>query len=69
MTHRRPSFRQRWQEFRRSLSTYQYCVRAIKLVWQCDRTLTIAFAILTLISGLLPAAIAYVGKLIVDSVV
>jgi len=69
MNHRRSSLRRRWREFRRSLSTYQYCVKAIELVWRCDRTLTIAFAILTLISGLLPAAIAYVGKLIVDSVV
>jgi ATP-binding cassette subfamily B protein/ATP-binding cassette subfamily C protein len=39
------------------------------LVWTTSRTLTIALAILTLLAGLLPAAVAYLGKLIVDSVV
>lgn len=39
------------------------------MVWKTDRTLTIALALLTLIAGLLPGAIAYVGKLIVDGVV
>lgn len=48
---------------------YQYGGRAIQLVWETDWRLTLAFAVLTLIAGLLPGAIAYVGKLIVDSVV
>jgi ABC-type multidrug transport system fused ATPase/permease subunit len=48
---------------------YQYCGRAVQLVWTTDRTLTVALACLTLVAGLLPAAIAYVGKLIVDGVV
>lgn len=39
------------------------------LVWNTNRTLTVIIAILTLVAGLLPAAIAYVGKLIVDAVV
>ena len=38
-------------------------------MWTTSRTLTIAFAILTLIAGTLPAAVAYVGSLIVDAVV
>lgn len=38
-------------------------------MWETDRLLTILIAVLTLIAGLLPAAIAYVGKLIVDGVV
>jgi ABC-type multidrug transport system fused ATPase/permease subunit len=41
----------------------------VELVWNTSRTLTIILAILTMVAGLLPAAIAYVGKLIVDSVV
>jgi ABC-type multidrug transport system fused ATPase/permease subunit len=41
----------------------------VQLVWTTSRTLTIVLAILTLVAGLLPAAIAYVGKLIVDTVV
>ncbi|MBW4693900.1 MAG: ABC transporter ATP-binding protein/permease [Lyngbya sp. HA4199-MV5] len=61
--------RQRWQSLRQSLSMYQYCGRAIALVWTTNRALTIALMILTLIAGLLPGAIAYVGKLIVDGVV
>ncbi|PSB18566.1 ABC transporter ATP-binding protein [Phormidesmis priestleyi ULC007] len=52
-----------------SLSIFQYCGRAIALVWSTDRRLTLFLAFLTLIAGLLPAVVAYVGKLIVDSVV
>jgi ABC-type multidrug transport system fused ATPase/permease subunit len=48
---------------------YRYGWRAIQLVWQTNRRLTIAFGVLTLVAGLLPAAIAYVGKLIVDAVI
>ncbi|XHX79598.1 MAG: ABC transporter ATP-binding protein [Stenomitos frigidus ULC029] len=61
--------RQRWQSLRQSLSIYQYCGRAIALVWTTNRALTIVLMVLTLIAGLLPGAIAYVGKLIVDGVV
>ncbi|MEO1069569.1 MAG: ABC transporter ATP-binding protein, partial [Cyanobacteria bacterium J06638_6] len=48
---------------------YRYGQRAIQLVWQTSWRLTIALGLLTLVAGLLPAAIAYVGKLIVDGVV
>lgn len=41
----------------------------MELVWQTDRRLTIALALFTLISGLIPAIVAYAGKLIVDAVV
>jgi len=41
----------------------------LSLVWTTSRTLTVVLAVLTLTAGLLPAAIAYLGKLIVDSVV
>jgi ATP-binding cassette subfamily B protein/ATP-binding cassette subfamily C protein len=54
---------------RQSLSVFRYSGRALGLVWTTSRTLTIGLAILTLAAGLLPGAIAYVGKLIVDSVV
>ncbi|MBC7825634.1 MAG: ABC transporter ATP-binding protein [Candidatus Parcubacteria bacterium] len=52
-----------------SLSIFQYCGRAIALVWSTDRRLTLFLALLTLIAGLLPAVVAYAGKLIVDGVV
>lgn len=48
---------------------FQYTGRAVGLVWQTSRALTFVLAIVTVIAGLLPAAIAYVGKLIVDGVV
>ncbi len=54
---------------RKSLSVFQYGGKALDLVWTTDRNLTIAFAILALVGGVLPGAIAIIGKLIVDSVV
>ncbi|MBD2436930.1 ABC transporter ATP-binding protein [Nostoc sp. FACHB-110] len=54
---------------RKSLSVFRYSGRAINLVWTTSRTLTLVLAALTLVAGLLPAAIAYIGKLIVDAVV
>jgi ATP-binding cassette, subfamily B, bacterial len=54
---------------RKSLSIFRYGIKALGLVWTTSRILTVAIAIFTIMSGLLPAAIAYVGKLIVDSVV
>jgi len=51
------------------LGVFKYSRRAVALVWSTDRPLTVALACLTLAAGLLPAGIAYVGKLIVDAVV
>ena len=48
---------------------FRYSRRAIELVWATSPGLTVTLAVLTLIAGLLPAAIAWVGKLIVDGVV
>jgi len=55
-----------WQD---ALGIYQYCGRAIELVWQTHSRLTLGLAVCTLVSGLLPGAIAYFGKLIVDGVI
>ncbi|WP_373542128.1 ABC transporter ATP-binding protein [Chamaesiphon sp.] len=54
---------------RQSLSVFRYSSKAFSLVWTTSRTLTIALAGLALVGGLLPGAIAIVGKSIVDSVV
>ena len=48
---------------------FRYSRRAIQLVWSTHRGLTIALALFTVTAGVLPAAVAYVGKLIVDGVV
>ena len=54
---------------RRSLGVFGYSSRALALVWTTSRPLTITLALLTLVAGVLPAAIAYIGQLIVDGVV
>lgn len=48
---------------------FQYTRHALELVWSTSRRLSIALAILTVIAGMVPAAIAFVGALIVDAVV
>jgi ATP-binding cassette, subfamily B, bacterial len=61
--------RQIGKNIRQSLSVFRYSGKALGLVWTTSRSLTIALAILALVSGLLPSAIAIIGKFIVDSVV
>jgi ATP-binding cassette subfamily B protein len=51
------------------LGVFGYSSRALQLVWTTSRVLSISFALLTLVAGSLPAAVAYVGSLIVDAVV
>jgi ATP-binding cassette subfamily B protein len=51
------------------LGAFRFSRRAIELVWSTSHALTFALAALTLIAGLLPAAIAWVGAHIVDAVV
>lgn len=48
---------------------FVYARRAMDLVWTTSRPLTITLALLTLVAGVLPAVIAYIGQLIVDGVV
>jgi ATP-binding cassette, subfamily B, bacterial len=57
------------KNIRQSLSVFRYSGKALDLVWTTSRSLTLGFAVLALVGGLLPGAIAIVGKLIVDSVV
>ena len=51
------------------LGVFRYGGRAVGLVWTTSRRLTLALVGLSLLAGLVPAAIAWVGKLIVDAVV
>jgi ATP-binding cassette subfamily B protein len=48
---------------------FEYSRRALALVWTTNRALSIALAALTLLAGVLPAGVAYVGALIVDAVI
>ena len=54
---------------RRAAGVFGYSRRALDLVWTTNPALTITLALLTLVAGVLPAAIAYIGQLIVDGVV
>jgi len=54
---------------KRFLDLFRYSQRAIELVWSTSPRLTVIFALLTLVVGVLPASVAWVGKLIVDGVV
>jgi len=54
---------------KRAHGVFGYSRRALDLVWTTSHGLTLALAILTLIAGVLPAVVAYIGQLIVDSVV
>ncbi len=48
---------------------FRYSPKALALVWDTSRGLMITVALLTLLGGLLPGALAYVSKLIVDAIV
>jgi ATP-binding cassette subfamily B protein len=51
------------------LAVFQYFARAVELVWTTSRALAVASIILSIVSGLIPGAIAYVGRWLVDAVV
>lgn len=63
------ALRRQGQAAKESLSIYRYCGRAVQLVWATNWRLTLVLAVLTIVAGLLPGAVAYFGKLIVDAVV
>ena len=54
---------------RRAVGVFGYSRRALDLVWTTSPGLTLTLGFLTLVAGVLPAAIAYIGQLIVDGVV
>jgi len=58
-----------FKNLREYIRTFRFSFRAFGLVWSTSARLTVLLAILTLLAGVLPAGIAYVGKLIVDAVV
>jgi ATP-binding cassette, subfamily B, bacterial len=48
---------------------FEYSRRALSLVWSTNKSLSVSLALLTLLAGVLPAGIAYVGAQIVDAVI
>ena len=57
------------KQLRETLGVFRYLRNAIELVWSTSRPLTLSLFGLTLVLGLVPPAIAWVGKLLVDAVV
>ncbi|HEX2584520.1 MAG TPA: ABC transporter ATP-binding protein [Steroidobacteraceae bacterium] len=51
------------------INVFAYSRRAIQLVWSTNKVLSSSLAALTVIAGVLPAGIAFVGARIVDAVV
>jgi ATP-binding cassette subfamily B protein len=51
------------------LGVFAYSRRALALVWSTNKALSVTLAVLTLIAGVLPAGVAYVGAHIVDAVI
>ncbi|MDP6096425.1 MAG: ABC transporter ATP-binding protein [Gammaproteobacteria bacterium] len=51
------------------ISVFQYSAVALRIVWSTSSTLTIVMAVTTLVTGVMPAAIASVGGLFVDAVI
>ena len=57
------------EALRNFFGVFRYSRHAVQLVWDTNRALLFAAAALTLVGGLLPAAVAWVGARIVDAVV
>ena len=57
------------RRLRETLRLFPHIGRTFRILWQTSPGLTVAVAALTVSSGLIPASLAWVGKLIVDSVV
>ncbi|HZY44235.1 MAG TPA: ABC transporter ATP-binding protein, partial [Anaerolineae bacterium] len=62
----RPPWRERWQSVKKAAGNIP---AAFQLAWDAHRRATIGMAAWTIIGALIPAAQAWVGKLIIDSVV
>jgi len=69
MTDFKPSPQHPDNQRRSFLGVFRYSRRALDLVWSTSRSLTIALGLLTVLAGVMPAAMAYVGALIIDGVV
>ena len=48
---------------------FTYSRRALSLVWTTNKPLSVALGLLTLVAGVLPAGVAFVGAQIVDAVI
>src|SRR5215204_584740 len=56
-------------KLRKALAQLPYLPRALALVWQVARPWTVVWILLLIVQGLLPAAIVYLTKIVIDSLV
>ena len=54
---------------RQFFGVFRYSKRALELLWSTSRKLSFLLGFVTLLAGVLPSAVAWVGARIVDSVV
>ncbi len=50
-------------------SAFAYSLRALRLVWETSRPLTVTLLVATLVAGLAPTGAAYLAKVVVDGVI
>ncbi len=55
--------------FAEFFGVFRFSRRAIELVWSTSPLLTIILALLTLVGGVVPAGMAYIGAMLIDAVV
>ena len=60
-----PSDQISWKSY---LGVFKYIRRAVQLVWTTNRTLTLGLALGSLIAGLMPSAVAIVGKHLLNGI-
>ncbi|HEY0723305.1 MAG TPA: hypothetical protein VGD41_04850, partial [Pyrinomonadaceae bacterium] len=56
-------------KLRKALAQLPHLPRALSLVWQVGRAWTVAWIVLLVVQGLLPAAFVYLTKLVVDALI
>jgi ATP-binding cassette subfamily B protein len=56
-------------DLRGYMGVFRYTKRALHLVWSTNRALTVGLAFGSLLAGLLPAAVAYVGGRLVNAII
>ncbi len=56
-------------KLRKALAQLPYLPRALSLVWEVGRPWTVAWIVLLIVQGLLPAAFVYLTKLVVDALI
>ena len=64
-----PAARTLRERLRGARAVFRQIPGTLRLVWEADRTGAVAVGLLTVVLALLPAGIAWIGKLIVDGVV